>query len=176
MGNTVSNNNSSIRDVSNKIVDASEVDTLNWNDYNTDDISVASNDFISNHNIPSELSYLNNLNIPTISESESDNNFMNDKNTNNIINIPFAKTLANDLTDVSDNMSNTSPFISSEMYRFVMKGGAENDESESSSTSSSSSDKKDKKEEVSKDDGDDSDAGDSDNNNESTDNNEDSDA
>jgi len=152
MGNTVSNNkksdNSSIKNVSNNIIEASEIDTLNWNNYNTDEISVNNNDFISNHNIPTELSYLDNMKIPTVSATESETQFEFKKPVNTTIDI----NLVDKLSNITESASDNSPFISSEMYKFVMQGGANHDESESSSTSSSSSDKKKKsseKEEVS---------------------------
>lgn len=137
MGNTVSNskktgNNESIKDISNNIFDLSEVDSLNWNNLNTDEISVSDNNFISNHNINTgALEYLNNLDIPSVSESEDVFTAVGGGNeVNQIIDINFGDKL-------TDSISTSSPFISSEMYKFVMKGGAEPDDSESSATSSS---------------------------------------
>ena len=146
MGNTVSNTkktakNESINDISTNILDLSEVDSLNWNNLNTDEMSVSDNQIISNHNINSgALEYLNDMNIPSVSESEDVFTF---NTQNKIIDINFDNKL-------TDSISSNSPFISSEMYKFVMKGGAEheedadhdhNDDSESSATSSSGEDK-----------------------------------
>jgi len=152
MGNTVSNskktgNNESIKDISNNTFDLSEVDSLNWNNLNTDEISVSDNNVISSHNINTgALEYLNNLDIPTISESEDVFTSVGGGNTiNQIIDVNFGDKL-------TDSVSTTSPFISSEMYKFVMKGGAEADDSESSATSSSNGDKKEEEEEEENDD------------------------
>ena len=152
MGNTVSNskktgNNESIKDISNNTFDLSEVDSLNWNNLNTDEISVSDNNVISSHNINTgALEYLNNLDIPTISESEDVFTSVGGGNTiNQIIDVNFGDKL-------TDSVSTTSPFISSEMYKFVMKGGAEADDSESSATSSSNGDKKEEEEEENDDD------------------------
>lgn len=142
MGNTVSNskktgNNESIKDISNNTFDLSEVDSLNWNNLNTDEIIVSDNNIISSHNINTgALEYLNNLDIPTISESEDVFTAVGGGNTvNQIIDINFGDKL-------TDSVSTSSPFISSEMYKFVMKGGSKADDSESSATSSSNGDNK----------------------------------
>ena len=140
MGNTVSNTkktgkNESIKDISNNIYDLSEVDSLNWNNLNTDEMSVSDNQMISAHNINTgSLEYLNNLEIPTVTESEDVFTAIGGgNNVNQIIDINLGDKLV-------DSISSSSPFISSEMYKFVMKGGAEQDDSESSATSSSNGD------------------------------------
>lgn len=136
MGNTVSNNtNGKNESITNNILEVSDIDTLNWDNINTDDIKVS--DIISSNNnidLSGSLEYLKNLDIPSVTESEN----IFTVPTSNIETINFDAKLP----DISDTISNTSPFISSEMYKFVMKGGADHnkdDDSESSATSSSSS-------------------------------------
>jgi hypothetical protein len=143
MGNTVSNTkktdkNESIKDISNNMYDLSEVDSLNWNNLNTDEMSISDNKIISTHNINTgSLEYLNNLEIPTVTESEDVFTAIGgSNNVNQIVDINLGDKLV-------DSISSSSPFISSEMYKFVMKGGAghegdgPDDDSESSATSSS---------------------------------------
>ena len=133
MGNTSSNN---------KYGNDTEVDTLNWGNFNTEEVSIKEDEYINKSNMPKGLEYLNNLEIPETSEVEASASAVSEKfvasKTDSSLGLP------DKLTDITETVSATSPFISSEMYKFVMKGGAENDDSESSATSSSDK-KEDKK-------------------------------
>ena len=146
-------------------------DTINWNNIKTDNMSSS----IPNFN---GLSYdarklIASLNIPSITESETSevniNNIL-DKINNNLDKHDqkkFNKLMEQVSHDESEGLSNTSPFISSEMYEHLVnsktseidqvkqkggakkkpvkknknkKGGAESDDSsDTSSTSSDSS-------------------------------------
>jgi hypothetical protein len=114
-----------------------QTETINWKNLKTEQIS----DIPNLYGISAEANRLvEKINVPKLSESSStdlDHLFLN-KNDNNIT-----------YDKVSENFSSTSPFISSEMYKYVMNkyqqqnmvGGATNDlndESETTSTSSSS--------------------------------------
>ena len=136
MGNTSSNN---------KYGNDTEVDTLNWGNFNTEEVSIKEDEYINQQNMPKGLEYLNNLEIPESSASEVHSEQFVASKVDSTLGLP------DKLTDITETVSATSPFISSEMYKFVMKGGAENDDSESSATSSSD-DNKEKKEEPKEDD------------------------
>ena len=130
MGNTSSNN---------KYGNDTEVDTLNWGNFNTDEVSIKEDEYINQQNMPKGLEYLNNLEIPESSASEVHSEKFVASKVDTTLGLP------DKLTDITETVSATSPFISSEMYKFVMKGGAEKDDSASSSTSSSSDEHKDHK-------------------------------
>jgi hypothetical protein len=116
-----------------------QTETINWKNLKTEQIS----DIPNLYGISAEANKLvEKINVPQLSESSSsdlDHLFLTKINNNN--------SVTNE--KVSENFSSTSPFISSEMYKYVMNkyqqqnmvGGAANDlndESETTSTSSSS--------------------------------------
>ena len=141
MGNTNSNSrhDNVIR------MNDTEIDTLNWGNFNTDEISIKDDQYRSSHNIPKGLEYLDNLDIPQTSVAESDYHTANNISNNTFVASNLSDNnlgLPDKLTDLTESVSATSPFISSEMYKFVMKGGAEQDDSESSATSSSNDNEK----------------------------------
>ena len=141
-----SNNNNNNRHSEQTINNAnSEIDSLNWNDFNTDDIESVVRDKASvRYTVPTNVqSILNNLNVPTVSTTESDAFIAQPSNIN------YGQKF-NNLDSVSDiNGNESSPFISSEMYKFVMQGGADSglvqhgrgdDPSSTTSTSDTDSD------------------------------------
>ena len=137
MGNTNSNSrhDNVIR------MNDTEVDTLNWGNFNTEEISIKDNEYRSSHNIPKGLEYLDNLDIPQTSVTENNHQIVDNISNNTFVPSSLSDNnlgLPDKLTDLTESVSATSPFISSEMYKFVMKGGADKDDSESSATSSSS--------------------------------------
>ena len=120
-----------------------QTETINWKNINTNDMSEIPNLY----GISAEAHKLvEQLNLPPLSESTS--------NTTNIENYFLNKVNNTQNNQLSENLSSTSPFISSEMYNFVMDkyqkqhnikksmvGGSKNnldDDSDTSSTSSSS--------------------------------------
>ena len=118
-----------------------QTETINWRNLKTDQLS----DIPNLYGISAEANKLvQKINVPELSESSNtdlDNVFLSKINNTNTIS-------ANN--QPSEHFSNTSPFISSEMYKYVMNkyqeknmvGGATNEAldsaSETSSTSSSS--------------------------------------
>ena len=115
-------------------------DTINWNNINTNELSSTIPDM---KNISLEAKELiNKLNLPEISDNNSDINFNNIfQNNTNIDN--------NNKTKINNDDITSSPFITSEMYNNIIKkynnidmtgGGTidNNNEGETSSTSSSS--------------------------------------
>jgi hypothetical protein len=53
--------------------DISDIDTLNWNDFNTEDINNYADNTRVTYTLPNQVSNLiGNLNIPSISSTESD--------------------------------------------------------------------------------------------------------
>ena len=115
-------------------------ETINWKNVQTDQFS----DIPNLYGISAEANKLvQKINVPELSESSSsdlDNLFLSKINNN------LSTTNQN---QASESFSSTSPFISSEMYKYVMNkyqqqnmvGGAGNDlddDSETTSTSSSS--------------------------------------
>jgi hypothetical protein len=120
-----------------------QTETINWKNINTNDMSEIPNLY----GISAEANKLvEQLNLPQLSESTS--------NTTNIDDYFLTKVNNSTNNQLSENLSSTSPFISSEMYNFVMDkyqkqhniknsmiGGSKNnldDDSDTSSTSSSS--------------------------------------
>ena len=117
-----------------------QTETINWKNLKTDQIS----DIPNLYGISDEANRLvQKINVPELSDSsisDLDNIFLskiNNTNTNSVNN------------QASEHFSNTSPFISSEMYNYVMNkyqqqnmvggaGEALDSDSETSSTSSSS--------------------------------------
>jgi hypothetical protein len=138
MGNTIAKNNS---------------DTINWNNVNTDKFSpTMNNKYLSGD---SKLLYDRlTLNLPEIDITESEQDI--DKTI-------FAKYTSALQAPNTNELSDTSPFISSEMYNYLMNqdggakkrsgkrhkkqrgGNVDKDDSSTSSTSSSSSSSSDKK-------------------------------
>lgn len=117
-------------------------ETINWKNLKTEQIS----DIPNLYGISDEANKLvQKITLPALSESSSsdlDNVFLS--KINNV-----QTNSASNQNQVSENFSSTSPFISSEMYKYVMNkyqqqnmvGGAGNDledDSETTSTSSSS--------------------------------------
>jgi hypothetical protein len=117
------------------ISQSKNTETINWNNVKTDDMSSTLPNF---NNISNEAKQLiTKLNLPEISDtnSEFDASFIFNKN--------------NELEGGSDHgeENNTSPFITSEMYNYIinkynntneMIGGGVDDESSSTSSTSSS--------------------------------------
>jgi len=130
-----------------------QTETINWKNINTNDMSEIPNLY----GISAEANKLvEQLNLPPLSESTS--------NSTNIDNYFLSKVNNSTNNQLSENLSSTSPFISSEMYNFVMDkyqkqhningsknsmiGGSKNsldDDSDTSSTSSSKSSESEKK-------------------------------
>jgi hypothetical protein len=135
-------------------------ETINWNNIKTENISSTIPNFTSLSKEAKEL--IASLNIPEITESEvSEENInkilgtvnkgLNDQDKNKFYDI------LNNVSSQSENMSNTSPFITSEMYDYLVnsttspnkpqtggaknkskKGGADLDNDSSTSTTSDS--------------------------------------
>ena len=81
-------------------------DTINWNNINTEDVSITNN-VVNNKQTISDL--VKDLKISyNTSESDFNDNFL-------------AKAITNTLTDTEDVLSATSPFISSDAYNYLQK-------------------------------------------------------
>ena len=105
----------------------SDIDTINWNKIKTENISSSIPNF---NGLSSDAQNLiASLNIPQITESQTSEftvNHIMDKISNNLN--EDDKTKFNQLleqvssqTDVENQISDTSPFISSEMYNYLVK-------------------------------------------------------
>jgi hypothetical protein len=150
MGNSVAKNNS---------------DTINWNNVNTDKFSPNFNNKYLSNDAKTLYNRLT-LNLPNFEITESEQDI--DKSI-------FAKYTSTVQAPSTNELSDTSPFISSEMYNYLMNqnggakkrsgkrhkkqrgGNVDKDDSSTSSTSSSSSSsdsKKDKKKKDKKNDSD----------------------
>ena len=121
-------------------------DSINWKDVNTNDMS--SEKIFKNNNRPKVEKLINNLqyNIQENQLSDSINEIFNIKYDT----IPSKKENyfipSSKINNNEESLSSTSPFISEEMYKYIMKsnnqqGGAKKNDS-STSTSSSSNNKK----------------------------------
>jgi hypothetical protein len=121
-------------------------ETINWNNVKTDNFSPTKN--MVNYNNADASKLVLNLNYPDLNISESSEfniKYLLSNNSN------FIKNNENNLNISENNENNsTSPFISSEMYNYIvnkyqnqntnqMTGGAKNNYSDDSSTSSTSS-------------------------------------
>lgn len=123
MGNILSNN----------------ADSLNWNDINTNDMS--SEKIFKTVNRPKVEQLVSNLenSIQENQLSDSINELFNNKYNS----IPSNNFISNDnVVNNNDSLSATSPFISEEMYKYIMKsnnqeGGAKKNDSSTSTSSSS---------------------------------------
>jgi len=149
----------------------SETETINWNNIKTENISSTMPNFNGLSKEAKDL--IASLNIPTITESETSEftvNHILDKISTSLNNEDKNKfnqllqKVSSQTTSEGDDFSNTSPFISSEMYEYLVnnksseqekknqqggakkakksnkskKGGALDDDSDTSSTSSDS--------------------------------------
>lgn len=120
---------------------AKDNDTINWNNVKTDNFSENINNKQLTNDSKLLISRLQ-LNIPTVNDTESDN-------LSDIFN-KYQIQPSVQQTQNNGELSDTSPFISSDMYNYLLnknqisngqKGGAKlDDDSSTSSTSSSSSD------------------------------------
>ena len=119
-------------------------DTINWNKVRTANFSPTKN--MINYNNTDATELVLNLNLLELSENSEFN--IKYLGSNGLNNSNFIKKIDLNISENNENNS-TSPFISSEMYKYVMNkyqqqnmvGGATNDlndESETTSTSSSS--------------------------------------
>lgn len=136
-------------------------DTINWNHIKTDNLSSPNSKF---NGISKEAKQIiASLNIPTFNETETSdftvNNLFNKINTGlNKENKYKINKLLDQLSQTnSEELSNTSSFISSEMYDYlfnnnkssngkhdkIQQGGSKDDDSSSTSSTSSDSDLKD---------------------------------
>jgi len=117
-----------------------DTDSLNWNNINTQDMSSVQDKTGINYNTSKNFNnYLGGFQIPTVSASSED------FNVSRILNKETENFYKGHLEVSENNMNETSPFISSEMYKFVMQGGADDGSSSTSTSSSSSNNKKNKK-------------------------------
>lgn len=94
------------------------VDSINWNKINTEDMSDTQDKYFRINQEATDL--LSNLTIPTLSDSELDINELFEKkveNTNENKNESKQE-------GGSEEFSDTSPFISSEMYKYLLESGA----------------------------------------------------
>ena len=123
MGNILSNN----------------ADSLNWNDINTNDMS--SEKLFRSVNRPKVEQLVSNLenSIQENHLSDSINEIFNKYNS-----VPSNNFISNEsvVNNNTDSLSATSPFISEEMYKYIMKsnnqqGGAKKNDSSTSTSSSS---------------------------------------
>ena len=132
---------------------AKDNDTINWNNIKTDNLSDNMNVKHLSNDSKLLISKLQ-LNLPNVTETESDN-------ISNVFTKYQSKSMneeENTTTSVganmnADDLSDTSPFISSDMYNYLMnknqsggskqKGGAKLDDDSSTSSTSSSSDSED---------------------------------
>jgi hypothetical protein len=120
-------------------------ETINWNQIKTNDMSSTIPNLNGISREAQEL--ISRLNLPEVSESNSE------FNTNNILNINNSLNLnKNNKELISDENDVSSPFISSEMYNYIVNkynnkssngnmvgGGAEDMEDDSSTSATSSS-------------------------------------
>jgi hypothetical protein len=131
---------------------AKDNDTINWNNVKTDNFSESLGNKQLSNDSKLLLSKLN-INLPDMPDTESEN-------IDNIFTKYQSKSSSDDLNTTtsvenkimnSGELSDTSPFISSEMYNYLVnknqlggnnkqKGGAKLDDDSSTSSTSSSSD------------------------------------
>ena len=99
-----------------------QTETINWNNINTNNISSTMPQYNGISNEAKKL--VSSLNIPNVSEVSPENTINHVLNTiNNNLNKDNKKKFYKIVDDIgqSDNLSNTSPFISSEMYDYLVK-------------------------------------------------------